>query len=157
METDTGRVGAIAALDSDDTRSELIAHVHDHSRGVIHAELHRLSRRAPSLSPAELKIIDAALNDLAESLILHRLRTAPRGCAWARTGSRSAAFRSSPTTSHSAMSSAPKASGSVIQSVEQRSGNGVVRIVVKRPEDVDAVHLRLHDLLGRSPNASERG
>jgi hypothetical protein len=26
METDTARVGAIAALDSDDTRSELIAH-----------------------------------------------------------------------------------------------------------------------------------
>jgi hypothetical protein len=45
------------------------------------------------------------------------------------------------------MSFAPKASGSVIQSVEQRSGNGVVRIVVKRPEDVDAVN----DLLVRSP------
>lgn len=39
--------------------------------------------------------------------------------------------------------------GYVIQSVEHRSGNGVVRIAVKRREDVDSVHLRLHDLLGR--------
>jgi hypothetical protein len=39
--------------------------------------------------------------------------------------------------------------GYVIRSVVRRSGNGVVRVAVKRPEDVDAVHLRLHDLLGR--------
>jgi hypothetical protein len=44
---------------------------------------------------------------------------------------------------------ADAASGYVIQSVVQRSGNGVVRVAVTRPEDVDAVHLRLHDLLGR--------
>ena len=44
---------------------------------------------------------------------------------------------------------ADAATGYVIQSVVQRSGNGVVRVAVKRPEDVDAVHLRLHDLLGR--------
>ncbi|UKA62759.1 DUF4265 domain-containing protein [Arthrobacter sp. FW306-04-A] len=44
---------------------------------------------------------------------------------------------------------AEAATGYVIQSVVQRSGNGVVRVAVKRPEDVDAVHLRLHDLLGR--------
>lgn len=31
----------------------------------------------------------------------------------------------------------------------KRSGNSVVRVAVKRPDDVDAVHLRLHDLLGR--------
>jgi hypothetical protein len=39
--------------------------------------------------------------------------------------------------------------GYVIQSVEQRSGNGVVRVAVKHRDDVDAVHLRLHDLLGK--------
>jgi hypothetical protein len=44
---------------------------------------------------------------------------------------------------------AEAATGYVIQSVVQRSGNGVVRVAVKRPEDVNAVHLRLHDLLGR--------
>jgi hypothetical protein len=37
----------------------------------------------------------------------------------------------------------------VVQAVEQRSGNGVVRVAVRRPEDVDWVHLRLHDLVGR--------
>lgn len=44
---------------------------------------------------------------------------------------------------------ADAATGYVIQAVEQRSGNGVVRVAVKRPEEVEAVHLRLHDLLGR--------
>jgi hypothetical protein len=44
---------------------------------------------------------------------------------------------------------AEAATGFVIQSVVQRSGNGVVRVAVKRPEDINAVHLRLHDLLGR--------
>jgi Domain of unknown function (DUF4265) len=39
--------------------------------------------------------------------------------------------------------------GYVIQSVEQRSGNGVLRVAVRHPEDVEAVHLKLHDLLGR--------
>jgi hypothetical protein len=39
--------------------------------------------------------------------------------------------------------------GYVIQSVEQRSGNGVVRVAVKRRDNIDAVHLRLHDLLGK--------
>ncbi len=39
--------------------------------------------------------------------------------------------------------------GYVIRSVEQRSGNGVVRVAVGRREDVDAMHLRLHDLLGK--------
>lgn len=47
----------------------------------------------------------------AQRLQLRRRHLAHRGrdavCAWARTGWRSAAFRSSPTTSHSAMSFAP--------------------------------------------------
>jgi hypothetical protein len=37
----------------------------------------------------------------------------------------------------------------VIQSVERRSGNGLVRVAVKRPEDLEAMHVRLHDLIGR--------
>jgi len=37
----------------------------------------------------------------------------------------------------------------VIQSVERRSGHGVVRIAVKRPEESEVMHARLHDLLGR--------
>ncbi|SDL61861.1 protein of unknown function [Arthrobacter sp. ov407] len=44
---------------------------------------------------------------------------------------------------------AEAATGYVIQSVVERSGNGVVRVAVKRAEDVNAAHLRLHDLLGR--------
>jgi hypothetical protein len=39
--------------------------------------------------------------------------------------------------------------GYVIRSVDQRSGNGVVRVAVKSRDDVEAVHLRLHDLLGK--------
>lgn len=42
---------------------------------------------------------------------------------------------------------ADEASGYVVQGVVERSGNGVVRVAVKRPQDVDAVHRRLHDLL----------
>ena len=37
----------------------------------------------------------------------------------------------------------------LIRSVERRSGNGVVRIAVKRPEEVAELHPRIHDLLGR--------
>lgn len=44
---------------------------------------------------------------------------------------------------------ADASTGYVIQAVEQRSGNGVVRVAVKRRQDVEAVHLQLHDLLGR--------
>ena len=36
-----------------------------------------------------------------------------------------------------------------VRSVEQRSGNGVIRVAIKRPEDDESVHVRLHDLLGR--------
>lgn len=40
-------------------------------------------------------------------------------------------------------------SGYVVRSVARRSGNGVVRVAIKCPDDVEAVHLRHHDLLGR--------
>jgi hypothetical protein len=43
---------------------------------------------------------------------------------------------------------ASAAEGQVL-SVERRSGNGVLRIAVKRPEEVEELHLRIHDLLGR--------
>jgi len=45
------------------------------------------------------------------------------------------------------LSADPK-SGYVVQGVVRRSGNGVVRVAVKRSEDVDQLHVTLHDLLG---------
>jgi hypothetical protein len=44
---------------------------------------------------------------------------------------------------------ADSGTGYVIRSVEERSGNGVVRVAVRHREDVAAMHLRLHDLLGK--------
>jgi hypothetical protein len=65
----------------DDPTSDLVAQVHNHSRTVIDAELRRLARRAPSLRPDDLDVIDAALEELVESLILARLRNAPQAMA----------------------------------------------------------------------------
>ena len=81
MRTGTSSVAPIAVPDSDDPAVDLIAQVHNHSRRVIEAELQRLSRRVPTLGPADLDVIDAALEDLSESLILDRLRNAPRDTA----------------------------------------------------------------------------
>ena len=67
--------------DSDAPRLDLIAQVHNHSRSVIEAELQRLCRRVPTLGRAELDVVDAALEHLSESLILHRLRNAPQNTA----------------------------------------------------------------------------
>ena len=67
-----------AARDLDDSASDLIVRMHNHSRAIIETELQRLSRRVPTLDPADLRVIDAALEHLSESLILRRLRTAPR-------------------------------------------------------------------------------
>jgi hypothetical protein len=52
--------------------------VHTYSRAIIEAELHRLARRAPSLRSDDLDAIDAALDELTESLLLSRLRSLPR-------------------------------------------------------------------------------
>jgi hypothetical protein len=60
---------------------DLVAQVHNHSRRVIEAEVQRLSHRVPSLGTADLEVIDAALEDLLESLILDRLRHAPQDLA----------------------------------------------------------------------------
>jgi hypothetical protein len=65
----------------DDPTSDLVAQVHNYSRTVIEAELRRLARRATSLRPDDLDVIDAALEELVESLILARLRNAPQATA----------------------------------------------------------------------------
>lgn len=58
--------------------SVLVARVHQHCRVVIDRELGRLGRRARRLTPDDLEIIDAALDDLVESLLLARLRNMPQ-------------------------------------------------------------------------------
>ena len=60
----------------DDLRSSLVADVRSHTRRVIEAELDRLARKAPTLSCADLGVIDAVLERLSESLILSGLRNA---------------------------------------------------------------------------------
>jgi hypothetical protein len=66
---------------SDDPSADLVVRVHNYSRAVIEAELRRLARRAPSLRPGDLEVIDAALDGLAESLLLARLRSLPQHTA----------------------------------------------------------------------------
>lgn len=51
--------------------------MHEHSRTVVAAELRRLGRKASSLGPGELRVVAAALEELAESVLLARLRRAP--------------------------------------------------------------------------------
>jgi hypothetical protein len=67
--------------DPDDPTSDLVAQVHHHSRAIIEAELRRLARRNPSLRPDDLELIDAALDELVESLLLARLRGLPQHTA----------------------------------------------------------------------------
>jgi hypothetical protein len=61
---------------------DLVAQVQANSRSVIEAELRRLQRRAPSLRQDDLKVIDAALDELVESLLVARLRSLPQHTAW---------------------------------------------------------------------------
>ncbi|MEV0808355.1 hypothetical protein [Micromonospora sp. NPDC050200] len=77
MATDPARAARQPAGYADDLKSKLLALVHRHSRAIIDAELHRLARRAPSLSPADLDVINTVLEELAESAILAPLRNAP--------------------------------------------------------------------------------
>lgn len=60
---------------------DLLAQLHRHSRRVIETELRRLSRRVPTLDPAELDVIGETLADLSDTLILDRLRNAPSDTA----------------------------------------------------------------------------
>jgi hypothetical protein len=77
MATDPARAARQPAGCADDLKSNLLSLVHRHTRAIIDAELHRLAGRAPSLSPADLDVIDTVLEELAESVILAPLRNAP--------------------------------------------------------------------------------
>jgi hypothetical protein len=81
MATDRPLAARRSAPCPDDRTSDLVAQVHHHSRAVIEAELHRLARRAPALGPDDLAVIDAALDELVESLLLARLRRLPQHTA----------------------------------------------------------------------------
>ncbi|MBE3015917.1 hypothetical protein IL992_43175 [Microbispora sp. NEAU-D428] len=82
MATDADLAARQPARCADDPTSNLLALVRRHTRAVIDAELHRLARRAPSLSPADLDVIDTALEELADSAILAPLRNAPSDTAF---------------------------------------------------------------------------
>ncbi|SCG77224.1 hypothetical protein [Micromonospora inositola] len=64
--------------DPNDPTSDLVAQVHHYSRAVTAAELRRLARRNPCLRADDLEVIDAALDELVESLLLARLRGLPQ-------------------------------------------------------------------------------
>ena len=81
MATDPARFARQSARCADDLTSNLLAQVHRHSRAIIDAELQRLARRAPSLSPADLDLVNTVLEELAESAILAPLRNVPRETA----------------------------------------------------------------------------
>ncbi len=66
MATDPARAARQPAGCADDLKSNLLALVHRHTRAIIDAELHRLARRAPSLSPADLDVINTVLEELAD-------------------------------------------------------------------------------------------
>jgi hypothetical protein len=82
MDTDAQCVAPSSERDPDDRRSNLAAQVDSTNRSVIDVELRRLSRRVPWLGAADnLAVIDAALQNLSESLILRPLRNAPHDAA----------------------------------------------------------------------------
>jgi hypothetical protein len=53
----------------------LVDQVAGDARRVIDAELERLARKSPSLSPREVEIVGKALDELAERLLIRRLVT----------------------------------------------------------------------------------
>ncbi|WP_129668678.1 hypothetical protein [Phytoactinopolyspora endophytica] len=65
--------GLPAAITSD----ALLMSVRDRSRVVIDHEMRRLSGRAHNLSRRDIAVIEAALDDLVERLVLTRLRGLP--------------------------------------------------------------------------------
>jgi hypothetical protein len=81
MATDPPLAARRSAPCPDDPTWDLVVQVHNYSRAVIEAELRRLARRAPSLRPDDLDVIDTALDDLVESLLLARLRRLPQHTA----------------------------------------------------------------------------
>lgn len=81
MATEPSLAARCSAPCPGDPTSDLVVQVHNYSRAVIEAELRRLARRAPSLRPDDLQLIDAALDELVESLLLARLRSLPQDTA----------------------------------------------------------------------------
>lgn len=81
MDTETSCPTRHAARCPDDPRSDFVAQVYRHSRTVIDAELRRLARKVPSLRRTDLDVIAATLEEIAESLLLARLRNAPQDTA----------------------------------------------------------------------------
>lgn len=57
--------------------TDLPVRLRHHSRAVIEAELRRLARRVPTLAPSQLSVVGEAMHDLAATLILDRVITAP--------------------------------------------------------------------------------
>jgi hypothetical protein len=76
MPTDPPFPARHRAARPEDPTSDLVVEVHHRTRTVIDAELQRLARRVPSLGRADLAVIDDALEELAECLIIGRLRGA---------------------------------------------------------------------------------
>ncbi|MDT3440257.1 MULTISPECIES: hypothetical protein [unclassified Pseudofrankia] len=66
----------VVALRSEEPSSGLVDRVQYRSRSVVDAELRRLARKVPTLDRADLDVIDAALEELADSLVIARLRSA---------------------------------------------------------------------------------
>lgn len=62
-------------MTTDGPTADLVAQVRHHSRLVIDAEVRRLTRRVPSLRRTDLDVIDAVLTELADSLLVARLRS----------------------------------------------------------------------------------
>jgi hypothetical protein len=56
---------------------DLVAELTHRCDEVIESELTRLGRRQPGLSPADLVVIEQALSDLADKLLLDALRHKP--------------------------------------------------------------------------------
>jgi hypothetical protein len=60
---------------------ELLDRLHHDSRRLIETELRRLSRRVPTLDADDLEVVGEALAELADALLLDRLRRAPSHAA----------------------------------------------------------------------------
>jgi hypothetical protein len=57
--------------------TDLVVEVTHRCDAVIEAELTRLGRRQPALTPAQLVVIEQALSELADKLLLDALRRKP--------------------------------------------------------------------------------
>ncbi|HEY6739088.1 MAG TPA: hypothetical protein VI076_09585 [Actinopolymorphaceae bacterium] len=53
---------------------DVVTQVSEHGREVVDAELARLARRSPELTTRQLAVIEAMLDDLADRLVVGRVR-----------------------------------------------------------------------------------